>query len=340
MRALLSGYYGYGNLGDEALLAGLATGLRRRGIDVEVLSADPRGTRALHDLPAAQRYRGLVAAVLRADVVVSGGGGLLQDATSRRSLDYYLGVLALARALGRRRLVYGQSIGPLTDRGARRVSRALRSVPTAARDRASVEALARLGVRAEQVADAALLLEPPAAPQAHAASPVLLVPRGGYDDLNAALREAARRLTGAGVPLAALALHERQDAEAVQRLASEVPGLAAWHARSPDEALARVARSRYVVSVRLHGLVLAAVAGIGFAGLVYDPKVAGFLEEARAPAFFAAGDPLAPLAGRALDPDAIAAEAMRAAPPDPVALARLRASAAGGLDWLARHIRG
>src|SRR5690606_33835830 len=117
VRILLSGYYGFANLGDEAILAGLARELGRRGHEVTALAAEPVATAAGHGVVAVHRTRGLVGALLRSDALVSGGGGLLQDATSARSLAYYLGVLRAARLLGKRAAVYGQSLGPLTPAG-------------------------------------------------------------------------------------------------------------------------------------------------------------------------------------------------------------------------------
>ncbi|MEJ2288919.1 MAG: polysaccharide pyruvyl transferase CsaB [Deinococcales bacterium] len=326
MRALVSGYYGYGNVGDEALLAGLLAGLHSRGIEPVVLSGDPRATHALHDVHAVDRYRGLPAAVARCDALVSGGGGLLQDVSSQRSLSYYLTVMRLARLLGKRVVVYGQSVGTLSQAGRRRVGRALRGVPIAVRDAPSAALLGELGIEAERVADAALLLSAPARP--NGVLPVLLIPRAGHDDLNDALLEAGRLLRAADVPVAVLGLHEREDAEATSRV-SETLDVPLLRAPTHREALAHVAATRYVLSARLHGLIFAAIAGVGFAGLVYDPKVAGFLADARAPLF-----------ERPVDARRLADAALAAQPPDADAVRQLRERAEAGLDWLALHILG
>ncbi len=326
MRVLLSGYYGYGNLGDEALLAGLIAGLRGQGHEVCVLSGDPAATRALHGVPAAHRYRGLLPALLRAQVLVSGGGGLLQDVTSARSLGYYLGVIGLARRLGRRALVYGQSVGPLSASGRARVARSLRGVPIAVRDAPSQDLLTELGLPAERVADAALLLGPVPAPGGAGERPLVLVPRAGHDDLNAALEAAGRRLADAGVPLAVLALHEAEDGAASQRL-ERATGARRLHAADPTDALALLATARYVLSARLHGLILAAVAGVGFAGLVYDPKVAGFLADAAAPCLT-----------RPVDVERLVRLGLETPAADAEAVTRLRRRAQDGLSWLGDHI--
>lgn len=330
MRVLISGYYGFGNLGDEALLSGLVAGLQARGHDVRVLSGDPASTRGLHGVPSAGRYGGLLPALLDADALVSGGGGLLQDVTSRRSLRYYLGVLRLGRLLGKRVCVYGQSVGPLGAVGRRRVAGVLRGLPVAVRDGASRTLLGELGIEAALVADPALLLHcPPASVRTGPGAPrppVLLVPRNGHPDLNEALAAAGRRLLDRGLAVAVMGLHEREDGPEVARLARAL-AVEVRPAATPQEALRRAGESRYVLSVRLHGLILAAACGVGFAGLPYDPKVAGFLQDARAPLF-----------ERPLDPAELARVAEAAAPPDGEALAALKRRAGDGLDWLQRRL--
>lgn len=334
MRVLVSGYYGYGNLGDEALLSGMVDGLRGRDVEVWVLSRDPAATRRLHGVRSAHRYGALLSAIARCDAVVSGGGGLLQDGSSRRSLSYYLGVLRLARRLRKPGVVYAQSVGPLSATGRDRVARVLRSVPIAVRDSASRSLLRSMGLDATVVADPALLLPcpgrrvPEPAPDSEPPAPVLLVPRAGHAGLNDALVGAGRQLRAQGLPVAVLGLHEPEDDAEVARVATAL-GVQALRASTPADAMRHVAGSRYVLSVRLHGLIFAAACGVGFGGLVYDPKVAAFLSEARAPAF----EP-------PVEPARLAATAAAAAPPDPHALSSLRQRARDGLDWLAQQLSG
>ena len=118
MRALLSGYYGFGNLGDEALLEVIVERTRRRfpSTQLEVLSATPQTTAARYGIAAVQRWdwREIRSAIGRADVVISGGGGLLQDATSLRSLLYYAAILREAIRARRKTMVFAQSIGRST----------------------------------------------------------------------------------------------------------------------------------------------------------------------------------------------------------------------------------
>lgn len=325
---LISGYYGAGNLGDEALLAGLVRGLSARGHRVEVLSADPGRTRAQHGVAASHRLRGLVPAVMRCRALVSGGGGLLQDVTSRRSLRYFLGVIGLARRLRTPVVVYGQSLGPLSEGGARRVAAALAGIPLGLRDRPSLELAAAWGRPATAVADPALALRPPGRAGGET---LLLVPRGGHPAVTEALVALARRARARGRPVATMALHEDVDASEARAVAGAAPDVTLWQADEPRQALARVAAAGFVVSGRLHGLVLATLAGVGHAGLAYDPKVRGFLQDSGGACFEL------PLAEEELASLAALAEQRAAA--DPARREALLRRCQEGLDWLDGRLR-
>ena len=328
MRVLLSGYYGFGNVGDEAILAALTAGLRQRGHEVEVLSADPAATRRALDVAASHRLAGLPLALARADALVSGGGGLLQDATSRRSLRYYLGVIRAARATGLRTVVYGQSIGPLSLRGRTATVRALRGLPVAVRDQASHRLLADAGIAAARVADAALALP---RPDRQGGAGLLLVPRAGVAGAREALTRLARTAAADGTAVRVAALQPGADVAEAARIVAAADGVEVLELAEPDAALVACAAADAVVSVRLHGLILAARAGTPHLGIGYDPKVAGFL------AASGGGAVEVPVPEGALVARWNAGElAIGRAPALGDALAR---EAHAGLDWLDRVLR-
>lgn len=113
-RAVICGYYGRGNAGDEALLATLLQ-LLPKHIQPIVLSADPLGTAKLHQVEAIDRYNwGTILGTLqRSEVFIWGGGSLIQDVTSWRSPFYYGGLMGLAKRLGLTTIAWAQGIGPL-----------------------------------------------------------------------------------------------------------------------------------------------------------------------------------------------------------------------------------
>lgn len=307
MRVALSGYYGLGNLGDEAILAGSILGLREHGHEPVVLSADPPETERLHGVEARSRMAGLVPALLSVDAVVSGGGGLLQDTTSARSLAYYLSVIRLGRLFGKPTVVYGQSIGPLSRRGRSWVRYALQGISISVRDRPSQELLLALGIASHRTADAALLLaldhELPRDDRGphDSPGPVVLVPRGGYPAHTQALAAVARTLASQGVGVQVIALHPGSDLAAATEVAAAAGGTPVVPS-DPHDAWSLVTAAGGVVSTRLHALIFAAGAGVPHVGLVYDPKVRGFLEDSGGHAFEAPFDPDL-LLGALRDPD-------------------------------------
>jgi polysaccharide pyruvyl transferase CsaB len=84
--------------------------------------------------------RSSLIAVLHADVLILGGGSLLQDSTSFRSLIYYLLLITLARLRRRRVVLWGQGLGPLRRSMSRWLVRCALPFCTAAswRDQASL----------------------------------------------------------------------------------------------------------------------------------------------------------------------------------------------------------
>jgi polysaccharide pyruvyl transferase CsaB len=281
VRVVVSGYYGAGNLGDEALLAGMLGALATGGVhDVTVLSADPSGTRSQHHVRATGRLLGLPRALLAADALVSGGGGLFQDVTSARSLRYYLGVVTIARRLGRPAIVFAQSLGPLSPGGRAAARAALAGVPLGLRDEPSMVLARELGLDAHRVGDTALLLSVPTATRRDA---VVLVPRAGYPAATRVLADVGRLALAAGLATEVAALHHGVDAAELAVLRRELPAARVLDVGAPLAAARALAGAHLVVSARLHGLVLAAASGTAHAGLSYDPKVAAFAEDTGAP---------------------------------------------------------
>lgn len=323
MVVALSGYYGFGNAGDEAILMALVREARRRGIEPVVLSADPAATQALHHVRAVPRARPPALVTLaRADGLLSGGGGLLQNRTSNRSLGYYLGTLYLAQVLGKPTWIFGQSLGPLTSAGRRFAGPALRrSNAVVVRDRPSLELARSMGVRPERLllaADPALLLEPPSVGREERL--VVVVPRGRLPQVaNLRLREAAERLQALGFEVLVLGFQPHYDEEALELF----KGFHRELSGDPRRVLYWIAQAGYVLSLRLHGLILAAAAGTPYAGGSYDPKVRAFCTESKAPYWELPGDP-----------EAMVRVALHRSGPDPSVLRAMRVRAAEGFNHI------
>lgn len=123
---LLAGYYGYDNLGDEVLCKAAVRVLQQHtpSAHIILLSGSAVKSRLLTGCAALWRYRFWTISHLlsRADALVFGGGNILQNQTSDRSLSYYVWLLRAAKRAGARRILLSNGIGPLFGK------RAIRSV--------------------------------------------------------------------------------------------------------------------------------------------------------------------------------------------------------------------
>lgn len=286
-RYVISGYYGFGNAGDEAILRAIVSSLRGgdAAAEITVLSANPQQTAAEHDVIAISRTNlpQVFRALLRTDLFVSGGGGLLQDATSSRSLLYYLGLLTLARILGRRTMVYANSIGPIHQSRNRLLTRrVLQGVShITVRDQLSLMALRDLGVSRptmEVTADPVLLLPTPSLPVSDREVLFSVREWGSSNGYLQEVAKAAKQLKDSGFQVVFVPMHFSRDLSVSQRLASELEVDCISAPLSDQSMLQRLGSASVVVGMRLHSLIMATVSCRPMVGISYDPKVEGFLQ--------------------------------------------------------------
>lgn len=323
MRIVISGYYGFGNAGDEAVLAATVGELERRlpGAEVVALSGDPRTTAELHGVQAKPRWPllTLVRTIRSADLLLSGGGSLLQNETSRASLAYYLLTLQIARGYGVPFVIHAQGLGPLNGAVAERlVASALRRASAVTlRDEASLALARKLSVPEERLtltADPAFLLEPvgPAEVDAilrdagiEAGEPLVGVVvrewRGAREALGPLARIARMAAEDWDARTLVLPFGLPDDLEVSHELAALAPGVTLIERElHPRALLGLIGRLDLLVAMRLHALIFAAATAVPGVGLSYDPKVEALCE--------AAGQCWAPLSAPG-DVPALAAEA-------------------------------
>ncbi len=154
---LLCGYYGEHNLGDDALLAALLAQLPP-SVTPLVTAFDQDQIARQHGVASVNRrsLRAVLDGLRRCRALVLGGGSLLQDSTSFRSLLYYAALITAARLQGKPVLLWAQGLGPLRRRRSRALVRLL--LPLASgitwRDSASAQLSRQLGVAAPHGTDA------------------------------------------------------------------------------------------------------------------------------------------------------------------------------------------
>ncbi|HEX2951584.1 MAG TPA: polysaccharide pyruvyl transferase CsaB, partial [Armatimonadota bacterium] len=308
---LLSGYYGFNNIGDEAVLGGLLAGFRAELPDVTpvVLSADPEFTRQLHGVDAVPRMSRAVlqAELQRTALLISGGGSLLQDVTSFRSPLYYLWVLWEAQRANVPTMMCAQGVGPLNNPVTRLATRMVlnRMKMATVRDAVSADFLHTLGVEKppiEVTADPSFLLTPDASTRLNewwsthipANRPVIGVAlrhwaAGKAEEKYTAIADA---LAAVAEQTNALILFIPMQFDADTAISEEMAGWTPAENRvldmklTPREMLALVERCDFLVAMRLHALIFAVHRGTPAFGISYDPKVRDFSTAANLPTPF------------------------------------------------------
>ena len=292
-RAVLCGYYGMGNGGDEALLATL---LQMLPNDVQplVLSASPRATENLHQVEASDRYSvfALINELRRSDLFIWGGGSLMQDATSARNPIYYGGIMGLAQGMGLQTIAWAQGVGPLKRKLskwiARRAFQGCSSVSV--RDRQSAQLLADWQIKSVVAPDPVWALDAtPINMYRDLSNPRVAVVLRSHPALTscrlATITEALQKLqkqTNAEILL--IPFQPSQDKAIAQAICDSLNEKMPNHSQIIIQKDPRRLKGIFngvdlTIAMRLHGLIMAAAEGSNCSAISYDPKVSYLMED-------------------------------------------------------------
>ena len=306
MNFFLSGYYGYDNAGDEAVLAAIIDhiGAVNPEAGFTVTAGDPARTEANHGAGRKLRAIGrqnpkqLAPAIRACKVFISGGGSLLQDVTSVRNVVYYTSLIRMARLSRKPIMIYAQGVGPLRNSLSRKLARvAMQSARIITlRDEESAALLRRIGVtrNIQVTADPVwalgvtiddLRLTNGQSPLERTWAVGLRSWPGeaGVESTRQfveALRQAAE---GSGARLRFFPMQYPADFAILQGAGvkeEEIDG-APW--RHPRETLRRISECNLMIAMRLHALIFAGAAQVPCVAVNYDPKVASLARIMNAP---------------------------------------------------------
>ena len=114
-KVLVSGYIGFNNFGDEAIFYSLSNHLKKLEFDVSVLCSNKNIVKEKYDVKTYNFKKPfeIIKAIFNCDILISGGGSLLQNKTSNFSLFYYLSILLIAKLLLKKTIIFAQGIEPI-----------------------------------------------------------------------------------------------------------------------------------------------------------------------------------------------------------------------------------
>lgn len=309
IKLLIAGYHGFGNCGDEAILQAMVTNIRKLPVDVDItaLSYKPEFTEKEYNIKSVQRFKAteVFKAIRESQIVLSGGGTLLQDGTSTRSLIYYLSIIKIAKLMGKRVMLYANGIGPVSGKLNRRlVKLVVNGVDfITLREKLSEGDLKAIGVKKPNItvtADPAFSLEsvsdavarnilasegvPTDKPMVGVSVRAWSKAKYG-DDFVIKLARVCDELVKQGKTVVLLPMEYPRDLEISSKLMDNMTQRAYClkNRYTPSQILGIVGCFDVMISMRLHTLIFAAVKNIPMLGVIYDPKVEYYLRELEMP---------------------------------------------------------
>lgn len=300
---LICGAYGHSNVGDEAILTAILNEMRQidPAMPLTVLSRRPKETQVKHGVNAIHGFNlfAFLRVMRRTKLYLNGGGSLIQDVTSSRSLLYYLFTIVAAKKCGNRVIMYACGIGPVQRTNNRNLVRYVLNnyVDTITlRENFSVQELRKLGVRKPEImlsSDPTLTL--PMADEERILAELHrrdIDPDGRYicfalrtwngfaEKTDCFAEAAAHAWHRYGLTPLFLSINNRQDGEAAKLVTEklEIPYHVISDPMDTELTIGIISRMTAMVSMRLHGLIFAAVQAVPLVGISYDPKVSAFLE--------------------------------------------------------------
>ncbi|MCL2619793.1 MAG: polysaccharide pyruvyl transferase CsaB [Defluviitaleaceae bacterium] len=301
--ALISGYYGSNNHGDDALLRAIIEDLRNinPNIKISVISKRPKETEGIYNVNTLYRFNlpAIIGALKKTNLLIMGGGSLIQDLTSTRSLIYYVFVMNQAAKNRAKIMLYANGIGPLTqDKNKHRAVDALeKTEEITLRDAGSLKTLEDLRLKNSNVqvtADAAFRFR-----QADDAGAKVLLDkihlvgnryfcvslrgwRSLKDDfITEMVVFCDHMMEKHGIAPLFIPMQPSNDAEISTKILEKISykGYYLEDDFTIEEVLAIIGGAEFMIGMRLHSIIYAANAATPVVGLVYDPKVSAMMED-------------------------------------------------------------
>jgi polysaccharide pyruvyl transferase CsaB len=294
-RAVLCGYYGMGNAGDEALLMTLLQMLPA-SVEPIVLSGNPSVTKKSYGV--ASYHRKSTFAILKimqqSDVFIWGGGSLMQDATSIASPIYYAGLMALAQQRNLKTIAWAQGIGPLNKSLTRWLTKQvlLGCDAVSVRDSVSAELLRSWQINPIIAPDPVWALQsetPPELPNTD--KPIVAVVLRSHQALTAerlkTLIQSIKDFQAQSNSFILLIpFQPAQDLAIAEKITTQLEqDRTIILIDNPKQLKGLFKQVKMAIGMRLHSLTMAAGSGCSCFALSYDPKVTQLMSELDLPGY-------------------------------------------------------
>ncbi len=291
-KVVISGYYGFDNFGDDAILYVLCEKLKSLNAQITVFSQNPDKTSGEYGVNAVKNFniKSVIKAISESDILVSGGGSLLQDVTSLKSLLYYAFIIATALFFNKKVVIFAQGIGPLNKKISANIVKSIlrRASFVSVRDERSLELLKDWKIDAQLVYDPVFSVHIPDVPKNFAVGIQLRDFITMSDEfLNSLAENVLKYFPNRKIEL--FVFQKSLDEEISQKFVSILKSKKSdvdtkiIYYKSREEIFKRIAQLEYMIAMRFHAVIAAIKAGVKTSAINYDIKVEKLAQEASIP---------------------------------------------------------
>ena len=280
-RILISGYIGFDNFGDEVIFKVLREHLQELNYKVSALSKHSN-----YDIKT-YNYKNLfevIKAILNCDILISGGGSLLQNKTSNYSLIYYLLIITLAKLFFKKVIIFAQGIEPIKGKIFKKLTAFILKQCNfiSVRDEKSQKLLLKNNIKSTLVSDPAYSLAQQKVSKENKNGLIIQL-RDIKNIKKDFIQNLAHIISKHFNNVTVVAFQESYDKSICLEFVNEFKklGKEACYIYNKDieKTFDIINNSEFVISTRLHGLIISSALGCKVFALSYDEKIKTLVEE-------------------------------------------------------------
>ena len=292
-KVVISGYYGADNFGDETILETIINRLKNFNANITVFSTNPEKTAKTYNVESVKSFSlsKVIGTIMQSDILISGGGSLLQDATSTKSLFYYLFIIFIAQLFKKDVIIFAQGIGPISNKFGETLTKKLlkKCKWISVRDDKSLFLLRGWGLKPELVCDPLYSLEITSSQPENKIG----VQLRSFKTLSEKLLITLANRIAIDFPDKDIEIYSFQDSndleickhfESLLLSVNNNLKTTVIYGKTPKEIIKLMANLDYMIAMRYHAILIALKYGIKTLAINYDYKVENLANEAKIPA--------------------------------------------------------
>lgn len=265
---VVSGYIGFDNFGDEAIAGVLSSNLKKNGAEkITLISSNPEKTAKLYGVDSVGMF-GFLKPIMECDILISGGGSLLQDVTSLKSLIYYLGVILCAKFFKKKVVIFSQGFTPFRTKLGKFLTKTVLKMcdKITVRDIQSQKLLEEMKISSDLVSDPVFGIETPDIPKCGVGVQLRSFAGLNEEFLEKLMSEVKKRFPDKEIKL--ISLQDSLDLPVLEKFEGKIV-----KNLTVEDAIREISGLEYLIGMRFHACLVAAKAGVRVLGINYDVKV-------------------------------------------------------------------